>query len=61
MRAIVVTRYGGPEVLRLEEQPEPQAGPGQVLVDAEAIGVNARDRATEKTPPSSPESRGPEP
>ncbi len=43
MRAIVVTRNGGPEVLELREEPAPQAGPGQVLVDVEAIGVNYRD------------------
>jgi NADPH2:quinone reductase len=43
MRAIVVTRYGSPEVLQLQEQPEPEPQPGQVLVEAEAIGVNYRD------------------
>lgn len=43
MRAIVVTRFGGPDVLQLQDQPEPQAHPGQILVDAEAIGVNYRD------------------
>jgi NADPH2:quinone reductase len=43
MRAIVVTRYGGPDVLQVQQQPNPQARPGQVLVDAEAIGVNYRD------------------
>lgn len=43
MRAIVVTDYGDPDVLRLQDLPEPHAGPGQVLVDTEAIGVNYRD------------------
>ncbi len=43
MRAIVVTRFGGPEVLELQEAPEPEVGDGQVLVDVEAIGVNFRD------------------
>jgi NADPH2:quinone reductase len=43
MRAIVVKGYGGPDVLELHEQPEPTARPGQVLVGAEAIGVNYRD------------------
>jgi NADPH:quinone reductase len=45
MRAIVVTRHGGPEVLELQDQPapEPGPGPGQLLVDVEAAGVNYRD------------------
>src|SRR4051795_12271624 len=43
MRAIVVTRTGGPEVLEPRDEPDPQAGPGQVLVDLEAAGVNFRD------------------
>ncbi len=43
MRAIVVTRTGGPEVLALEDRPDPQPGRGQMLVDVEASGVNFRD------------------
>jgi NADPH2:quinone reductase len=44
MRAIVVRAFGGPEVLRLEEGwPEPKAGPGQVVVRLEAVGVNPVD------------------
>ncbi len=43
MRAIVVTRYGGPEVLRLDEVPEPQAGPGEVLIRQAYAGVNFAD------------------
>jgi NADPH:quinone reductase len=43
MRAIVVTAFGGPEVLELQERPAPEAGPGQVVVDVEAAGVNFRD------------------
>ena len=43
MRAIVVTRHGGPEVLELQDVPAPEPGPGQLLVDVEAIGVNYRD------------------
>src|SRR3954471_22571039 len=34
---------GGPEVLELRDEPDPEAGPGQLLVDIEAIGVNFRD------------------
>ena len=43
MRAVVVTRSGGPEVLEVRDEPEPTAGPGKLLVDVEAIGVNFRD------------------
>jgi NADPH:quinone reductase len=43
VRAAVVTRFGGPEVLEVRDEPEPQAGPGELLVAPEAIGVNYRD------------------
>jgi NADPH2:quinone reductase len=43
MRAIVITRYGGPDVLELRDEPEPEPGPGQLLVELEAAGVNYRD------------------
>lgn len=39
MKAIVITGIGGPEVLRLEDRPVPAAGPGEVLIKVEAIGV----------------------
>jgi NADPH2:quinone reductase len=38
-----VTRFGGPEVLELRDEPEPAAGDGDLLVATEAIGVNYRD------------------
>jgi NADPH2:quinone reductase len=40
MKAIRVTEFGGPEVLRLEEEPTPKVDPGQVLVQMRAVGVN---------------------
>lgn len=40
MKAIRVHEFGGPEVLRLEEVPEPRPGAGQVLVHVRAVGVN---------------------
>jgi len=43
MRAIVVHQFGGPEVLSLEDLPDPSPGPGQVLVDNRAAGVNPVD------------------
>ncbi len=43
MRAIVVRELGGPEAMVLAEHPDPVAGPGQVLVQAAAAGVNFID------------------
>jgi NADPH2:quinone reductase len=43
MHAIVVTEHGGPEVLDLQDRPDPSPGPGELLVAVEAIGVNFRD------------------
>jgi NADPH2:quinone reductase len=40
MKAIRVHAFGGPEVLLLEEVPDPQAGPSQVVVQIRAAGVN---------------------
>jgi NADPH:quinone reductase len=43
MYAIEVEHTGGPEVLSLVEKPQPSPGPGEVLIKAEAIGVNFVD------------------
>ncbi|MFG2460404.1 NADP-dependent oxidoreductase [Streptomyces sp. NPDC048523] len=43
MRAIRLHEFGGPEVLRHEEVPVPEPGPGEVLVRVHAIGVNPPD------------------
>ena len=43
MQAIVAREFGGPEVLKLEEVPDPVAGPGQVRVRIHAVGVNPYD------------------
>ena len=43
MKAIRVHEFGGPEVLRLEDVPEPRPGAGQVLVRVRAAGVNPVD------------------
>jgi NADPH:quinone reductase len=40
MHAIEVAEIGGPEVLSYVERPQPSPGPGEVLIKAEAIGVN---------------------
>ena len=41
MKAIVQDTYGGPEVLRLEDVPDPVPGEGRVLVRVHAAGVDA--------------------
>lgn len=43
MRAIVVREFGGPEVLKIEEVPQPVPGAGEVLIRVRAIGVNPVD------------------
>ncbi len=43
MKAIVVRAFGGPEALILEEVADPKPGPGELLVDVRAIGVNPVD------------------
>jgi NADPH:quinone reductase-like Zn-dependent oxidoreductase len=43
VRAVVITKAGPPEVLRVEERPDPQPGPGQVAVEVRAAGVNFAD------------------
>ncbi len=61
MRAIVIRKAGGPEVLGLEEVPDPEPGEGQVLVRIEAAAVNHFDvnqrrdpAAAGATPPFTP-------
>lgn len=41
----MISEAGGPEVLTVEEQPTPEPGPGEILVDVRAIGVNYFDTA----------------
>ena len=43
MRAVVIDRYGGPEVLRLTSVPRPVPKRNQVLVRTRFIGVNPKD------------------
>jgi NADPH2:quinone reductase len=40
MKAIRLHTFGAPEVMQLEEAPDPQPGPGQVVVRVQAVGVN---------------------
>ncbi|HKS64465.1 MAG TPA: NADP-dependent oxidoreductase, partial [Xanthobacteraceae bacterium] len=43
MKAVYLDRPGGPEVLQYGDQPDPVAGPGQIVVDAHAASVNGVD------------------
>jgi synaptic vesicle membrane protein VAT-1 len=43
MRALTITRYGGPEVLELRDAPDPVPGPGQVRIRVARAGLNFAD------------------
>jgi NADPH:quinone reductase-like Zn-dependent oxidoreductase len=43
MKAAFIAQYGGPEVLRYGDLPDPVAGPGQVVIDVHAASVNGAD------------------
>jgi len=43
MKAIRVSNFGGPEVMRLDDVPDPRPGPGDVVVRIRAAGVNPVD------------------
>jgi NADPH2:quinone reductase len=43
MRAVQVTEFGGPEVLTAVELPDPEPGPGQLLIEVDRVGVNYAD------------------
>ena len=46
MKALVITRFGGPEVLEVQTVPEAHTGPDQVLIKVEAGGLNFADLMT---------------
>ncbi|HEX5956125.1 MAG TPA: zinc-binding dehydrogenase [Solirubrobacterales bacterium] len=43
MKAVVITRHGGPEVLRVEDRPEPAVRPGELRITVRAAGINFAD------------------
>ena len=43
MRAVVITRHGGPDVLQVQERPDPPVGPGEVRIAVKAAGINFAD------------------
>ncbi|KPN18236.1 MULTISPECIES: NAD(P)H-quinone oxidoreductase [Arthrobacter] len=62
MKAIVITEPGGPEVLTLSDVPAPVPGPGEVLIDVVAAGLNRADvlqrQGNYPVPPGAPEYPG---
>jgi NADPH2:quinone reductase len=43
MKAIQISEFGGPEVMKFVELPDPTPGPGEVLLEVTAIGINYAD------------------
>src|SRR5437764_12141102 len=43
MRAVVITKHGGPDVLRVQERPDPELGAGEVRISVAAAGINFAD------------------
>jgi NADPH:quinone reductase-like Zn-dependent oxidoreductase len=43
MRAVVITKHGGPDVLQVQERPDPALGSGQVRIEVAAAGINFAD------------------
>src|SRR3982751_683084 len=43
MKAIVLTGHGGPEVLQVQERPDPPVGRGEVRIAVKAAGINFAD------------------
>ena len=43
MRAVQITRFGGPEVLDVVDLPDPVPGPGEEVYDVSAAGINYAD------------------
>src|SRR2546421_2336717 len=43
MRAVVITKHGGPDVLRVQERSDPELGAGEVRIAVAASGINFAD------------------
>src|SRR6185503_2924732 len=59
MKAVVITRFGGPEVLEIRDVPTPQPGPNEVLVRVRSTALNRADllqrRGGYAAPPGAPQ------
>jgi NADPH:quinone reductase-like Zn-dependent oxidoreductase len=54
MKAVVIRTHGGPEVLQLEDVPDPVAGPGEVVVRVRAVALNHLDLWVRQGLPGAP-------
>lgn len=43
MKQIVITQHGGTDVLKIQEKPDPEPSPGEVLIKVKAVGINFAD------------------
>ncbi len=43
MRAVVITKHGGPQVMQVQERDDPSPGPGEVRIEVAASGINFAD------------------
>lgn len=43
MRAVVITKHGGPDVLEVQDRPDPSIGPGEIRIAVRAAGINFAD------------------
>jgi NADPH:quinone reductase-like Zn-dependent oxidoreductase len=50
MRAVQITRFGGPEVMDVVELPNPVPGDGELLFDISSSGVNFAELTRSRTP-----------
>ena len=59
MQAVVITEPGGPDVLKIQEVPDPVPGPDDVLVEVKASALNRADTLQRQggypAPPGSPD------
>jgi NADPH:quinone reductase-like Zn-dependent oxidoreductase len=55
MKAVQYNEFGGPEVLKIVELPDPHPGPGQIRVTVRAVGINPIDWKQRKGGPMSGE------
>jgi NADPH:quinone reductase-like Zn-dependent oxidoreductase len=61
MKAVFIERFGGPDVLRYGDLPDPVAGAGEVVIDLVAASVNGADWKMRRPVPASDVSVGPRP
>ncbi len=54
MKAVVIRAHGGPEVLKIEEVPDPVPGPGEVVVRVRAVALNHLDLWVRRGLPGAP-------